>query len=824
MSFVHPLLLGGLVLIGVPILIHLIMKQKPKHLIFPAFRFLQQKLTTTRRKLQLRHLLLLLLRILLIALMCLALARPKLFSERLSLTADSPVFVVMLFDTSPSMEYTVNHKGRLEEAKVRAREWLADLPDGSKVAVFDSADLGGEWAPSIAAARDQVEKLQVRPGNAPLTRQISQAYRLLESASRDHDTGDEPPRLLYVFSDRTRACWDDNEARSLTPPQTVAALFLDVGVDKPVDVAISGLELSHEVLAAGTRLSIRVTVKATGQDVDTFVVCRVDEETPGESKPVQVMAGGTAGVTFERETSRLATGTHRVEVKLGTTDALPFDDVRFATFEIRSPRKVLVLTDRPTKWKGPPDFTKDPEEVGDDYPWWVAVESNVQKSLFRCEVKPSSSAGALDPERLLGDYKAVCLIDVAEPDAGLWNVLDAYVSRGGKLAIVPGPDLKPERYNEAANLMPAKLLRPITTEKQDAAVPWDWNLAGRPHSLLAPFLDLKQGADVDFFKEALLPRVVRYWEVEADSGVIVHYDDHERKARPPALVERQVGQGRVLLFTTGMDGRRDRNDNWYWNNYLASSFYLLLVDNSLRYLVGDLERPSLNRTCGETVQLELPATPYYPLYTLQGPGLAGTAVNVRRPAEQNTVAVGQAVTPGNYTLFDTAATPRPVAGFTLNVKADECDLDRVEAEKIVALLGSDRLVSLEGAGNLREALKGLQKQPIEMLPWLMIVLLLLLAGENLLANKFYRGEGAGPAAAGVERWWAFLGLATRVLVGAGAGAAAAAAIGVMTTGFSSGSSTLLLMVLACAVLGGLVGLRSGLRRRKTVQGPEAEHA
>ena len=43
MSFVHPLLLSGLVLAGIPILVHLIMRQKPKHLLFPAMRFLLQR-------------------------------------------------------------------------------------------------------------------------------------------------------------------------------------------------------------------------------------------------------------------------------------------------------------------------------------------------------------------------------------------------------------------------------------------------------------------------------------------------------------------------------------------------------------------------------------------------------------------------------------------------------------------------------------------------------------------------------------------------------------------------------------------------------------
>src|SRR5437588_5954441 len=115
MSFVHPLLLGGLLLVGIPVLIHLIMQQKPKRLAFPAFRFLVQKVRTNQRRMRLRHLLLLLLRMLLIALLCLALARPKIFSERLNLLGGQPVAVAVLIDTSMSMEYKEGTATRLEE-------------------------------------------------------------------------------------------------------------------------------------------------------------------------------------------------------------------------------------------------------------------------------------------------------------------------------------------------------------------------------------------------------------------------------------------------------------------------------------------------------------------------------------------------------------------------------------------------------------------------------------------------------------------------------------------------------------------------------------
>src|SRR5437868_14820221 len=105
-------MLGGAILAGIPVLLHLIMRQKPRHLLFPAFRFLLQRHRTNQRKLRLRHLLLLALRVLLIALICLALARPKPYSERLNLSADRPAAAVLVFDNSLSMEYAVAGRSR----------------------------------------------------------------------------------------------------------------------------------------------------------------------------------------------------------------------------------------------------------------------------------------------------------------------------------------------------------------------------------------------------------------------------------------------------------------------------------------------------------------------------------------------------------------------------------------------------------------------------------------------------------------------------------------------------------------------------------------
>ena len=77
MIFANPLLLAGTALVAVPIVLHLIMRRKPRFFEFPALRFIQQQHETNQRRLRLRHLILLAMRMGAIALFAMALARPS---------------------------------------------------------------------------------------------------------------------------------------------------------------------------------------------------------------------------------------------------------------------------------------------------------------------------------------------------------------------------------------------------------------------------------------------------------------------------------------------------------------------------------------------------------------------------------------------------------------------------------------------------------------------------------------------------------------------------------------------------------------------------
>ena len=416
MTFIHPLLLGGLLLIGIPVLLHLIMRQKPKQLPFPAFRFLAQRARTNQRKLQLRHLLLLALRMLLIALLCLALARPKIFNEGLNLASGQPVAIALVFDTSASMEYTDStKKNRLETAKERARELLGDLPEGSRVAVFDSAEpISGEWLPSIGLVKDRIDILQIRYANGPVTDVLAPAYRLLATLDEEEHTGEPMPRFVYVFSDRTEACWDASRVPQLkelrdrmTAPKAHAA-FVDVGIEKPINLAITDVELPRQIVPANDRVVLRVKALATGRDYDTEIACRIDEK-PAERRPVKLRAG-QAETVGPFEARDLPPGVHRAEISLAAADNLRFSAARFVTFEVRGPRQVLAITDHPG----------NDQVRGDADIWKLALDRG---GSFHCDVMSPDQAAKLSPKELARKYQAVCLLSVASPDTDLWDKL-----------------------------------------------------------------------------------------------------------------------------------------------------------------------------------------------------------------------------------------------------------------------------------------------------------------------------------------------------------------------------------------------------------------
>lgn len=133
MSFLAPLFLLGAAAIALPILFHLARRTTREHLLFSSLMFLQPTPPRVTRRSRLEHLLLLLLRCLVLALLALGFARP--FIQHVlsgNPAAARGKRLVILLDTSASMR----REGIWSAARAKTDQWLAKISPADQVAIF----------------------------------------------------------------------------------------------------------------------------------------------------------------------------------------------------------------------------------------------------------------------------------------------------------------------------------------------------------------------------------------------------------------------------------------------------------------------------------------------------------------------------------------------------------------------------------------------------------------------------------------------------------------------------------------------------------------
>ena len=131
-GFLNPTLAAGALLAGVPLMIHLLNRQRHKPLDWAAMRFVEAAFRRTRRRSQLENLILLLLRMAAVALLGLAVARPFLGEESLlAPLTESRRDVVMILDGSASTGYRESISSVFDRILERSRERIEALDGAS---------------------------------------------------------------------------------------------------------------------------------------------------------------------------------------------------------------------------------------------------------------------------------------------------------------------------------------------------------------------------------------------------------------------------------------------------------------------------------------------------------------------------------------------------------------------------------------------------------------------------------------------------------------------------------------------------------------------
>lgn len=751
--FINPAILGGLALVGIPIVLHLLMRRKPKRIEFPALRFIQLTRESTQRRMRFQHILLLALRVLIIMLVVLAMARPR--SSGLSAVLgddESPVAVALVFDCSARMQYKQANLTRLDEARALALQTLSELPRGSKIAVCDNRRGPKAFQVDLGAARTAVERLTTVASGVPLPMAAEEALRLLEESELPH-------RELFLFTDLSRAAWPvesgESFRRQLTSAAPVTVYIVDVGSETPVNDSIGELNLQAQVLSPGQALRIstdvsriappdtpadprkilleiiddsgkeqvrdEATVNLRAAAVNDLSESAEDDMTgeDGDATAATEDAASISGLTDENiigETVDLSVGglergTHQGRLRMTGSDGLPTDDIRYFTVEVGSPWRVLILAPEPAKRRAL--YTAEA----------LAPSALRARGEVRFDTKVASYLEQTSQD--FAQYDAIILLDPPELGVEFWRDLGDYVASGGGLGVFLGRDANVESLNNETvrKLLPGVPIQQAKSSTGDihpAPSASDYS-----HPILEPLRPI-----ADEIPWHAMP-IYRYWQIDQikEKGVdtVITLSDGR-----PMLLERTVGEGRVLLCVTPFS---DPLDPTAWNLFAGPDAWpaVMTMYQSATYLVGGLN-VRLNYLAEETVVLPLGPTDPRGAYQLFAPDGLHFPIQVESTDRRIVFSTTDQI--GNYKV-GTGGERGVHRGFSVNFAPDQTRLVRTDRETLDTIFGEHEF---RIARNRRQ-LEGDQhagRVGMELFPLLIVLAAIALAGEHFIANRFYR--------------------------------------------------------------------------------------
>ncbi|BBO36149.1 vWA domain-containing protein [Lacipirellula parvula] len=709
MGFLTPLLLGGIALVAIPVALHLVMRQKPREMTFPALRFVKQRRDSNRRRMKLRHWLLLALRCLLIAGIAAALARPTLQGSGLRGKDNAPLAVNLVVDNSLRMEYIHQNESRLDKATQFALELVEKLPEDAIVAVTDLGRAAHGYAPDLTAASSRLQNLRPTAEAKPLVDAVLESIQL---AAEQEDRRQE----VFVFTDLSQGAWNDdgvkeiNEALAKAPD--VRIYVVDCGVAEPKNASLGEPQLRHSVLRPGEALHIETDVTSNLKGSPPLVEFML---TDADGKPqkkaerfVEFDDQGRGRMVFE--IPELPLGTHQGSLVLTASDPLMFDNERYFTVEVRPPAKTLIVA-----------------EQKDDA---MFVEYALGASLggaSRFDVTVTTFADLAKTP--LEGFNSVVLLDPGAQSTEVWSQLWDFASNGGGVGIFLGHNaidhLDSFNGDAAQRLLPGKLKRVAHADTYLRPQRLD-------HPALAGLKNEAEGIQWQF------SRVFSYWTFDkpsnpsSDAYVIANFANDK-----PAFIERPAGRGRVLVSTTPFSDSLDPVGRAAWNVLPAEAWpFIGIVDQLVGYLSQEGDE-RLDYLAGEAARLHLTQQQQVGSYVLRLPdGEAGSRVAATGGDE---LAISVTDELGNYRLTAGGKSQRLDRGFSVNANAKLSDLARFDPEKLTAALPKDRFRLAENLEMVEEYVD-VGRSGRELFPWAICLVAVIWGTEHLLANRFY-GEG-----------------------------------------------------------------------------------
>lgn len=634
--FVHPgIAAGALGAALIPILIHLINRQRFQKVPWAAMAFLIAANRRSARRVRIEHFILLATRMALILLAGFAIARPFFSTETLGL-ASARMHRVIVFDQSLSMQSKrPNGQTRFDSGLAIAQKLASTFPQGDGVSLITTAQPVETVVSSPTYDRRFLK--EILSGLTPTQRKGSMAEGL-DAALKVLSESESPPgnRTVYVISDFPAAEWQSDASgqpsaalrklRELAgslehAPDSIVLARVEPG--DGVNLAVTALEPEGGFLSMHAPATFRAEVANFGPSTvrNANIQIRRGSQVIRSETLTQIEPGKPVSLVFSTEFPSPGSVVLEAAVSQGIGDSLPLDDQRFLSVEPRESIPVLIVDGQPgarlidgqagylAVALAPRNTKTSPEPAQ-----WGRSRGNLFDVKVISEPEVSSEP--------LTAYDVVVLCNVARMGTATWSKLDQFASGGGGVLFTMGSLVSADHYNRngfvgGKGLTPAELN--IIREVDSATMQ---RLGFQLDAVTNPmFLDFAEHHSSGLFSA----RVDRYFavtQVPPDAQIPLRYSNGE-----PALLLMNRALGKVALWTTSA--------NMEWTNLAGRGDFVAVMAKVVmaitpqhgrhrNLMVGDVLTERLNpQESSMTLRLSLDeSTVVEPSLVSDGSGLA----------------------------------------------------------------------------------------------------------------------------------------------------------------------------------------------------------
>lgn len=331
MIFIRPEFLYGLTALAIPIIIHLFNFRRHKKLYFSDISRLKNITAHTRKQQKLKHLIVLLLRMLAILFIVLALAGPKLKKDGGTLSSGSGI-VALYVDNSFSM-MAEGASGRLfENARQDALQVIEHSADNTDFIVLSNSNDGQlNRVLGKEAAASEMEKLEITSDTKKLTQIIATRDRILKNSELQNcDT--------YLFSDFQA---NASNVANLPADSTNNYFFIPFQHLHNKNIYIDSCSINSPNLMKDKIIELAVWIKNDSDtDYEKVPLKLTINDQQKAVAGIDIKAGTSKQIDLNFTVSRSGWQHGLIEIE---DFPITFDDRMYFAFEVKQNIEILVI-------------------------------------------------------------------------------------------------------------------------------------------------------------------------------------------------------------------------------------------------------------------------------------------------------------------------------------------------------------------------------------------------------------------------------------------------------------------------------------------------